>query len=851
MKIKPKKAELAGIATAALVGAGVTFTGISPARAADGQLEEVVVTARKRQESIQDVPLAISVLTSRQIEQAGITGLEDIALRTPGIQYHKQASQRLGRINTSIRFRGMNVNTETPQFQLASLFLDGMYVMGSAASLGLEDVERIEVIKGPQAAYFGRNTFGGAINFITRNPGQDLAGKASLSAAEYGDYEASGSIEGPILGEKLSARLSLRRYHAGSQWRANDGGELGTENTRQVALTLFSQPTDALTIRLRGSYLEDDDGPAAGGFIAGNLFDTCSNPTNPASFPRRYICGRVPQPNDGFITRPNGQSVYILTQNTLLDGNRELIAAGRPTLLRDVYITRSLPNASNDGALSLDGYGLRRTSRRLGLQVDYEFGNGMRLSFAGSDSRERVNFLRDLDVTDVGSWWESDPRDLNDKSAELRLSSGESGSFRWMVGYNYYEQLFTGDGAAGLATNSCFLRFPPGLPPAASPPCAGGNLPGFPGVFVAGNGVREQRNLVETTGVFGGVTYDFNEQWSLSLEGRYLDDQVTRFNTTNTVAIPAINYVPRSSATQTFSEFLPRVILQFRPNPATNLYASYSKGILPGEINGRYAFGTSDERNQYIAAQPTLQDFTGPEKITAYEIGWKQELLDGRASVRTAYYNYPKWENQKGRVVTLLFETNPATGARNAQPNARNLVVTGNSKLQGLELEAAFQATENLELQFGAEWTDNEYENFFFNFVEPLAGTAQMRGNRAPRYPEYTANASANYSRMLGSGWQWFTRWDVDVQGDSYVDESNLAKLDGYTLLHARVGVERNGIRAELFARNLTDEQNWAAAARWTDFSILGNILGLTNSQGVLVSPQSKRQFGLRISAEF
>jgi iron complex outermembrane recepter protein len=870
-------------------------------------LEEVVVTARKREESLQDIPLAISAYTSEQIEESGFKNLQDVAQFTPGIQFNKQAAQRLGRINTSIRFRGMNVNSETPQFQLASLFIDGMYVMGSAASIGLDDVERVEIIKGPQAAFFGRNTYGGAVNYITREPGNEWKSKLSASFAQYGDYEVSAGVEGAVVEDLLQFRLSGRFYKAGAQWTANDGGDLGEEQTEQVNLVLRSQPTDKLKLRFRGSYLQDNDGPAAGGFISGNIFDTCTglasvdstgapiiNPVTGVQAQRgRYVCGAIPQPSNGVVTVPDnpnipntatnsfqnqfvGQSVYLITQNTQLVGQQQLVQANAPNLLRDVYVTRTLPNAQLNDALALDGFGLKRFSYRLGFMADYDLPGNYTLSASYSYNKERVNYLRDFDVTDIGSFWESDPRDLNDRSFEFRVTSPQDGRFRWLAGYNQYKQLFTGAGDGGLAISSCYFRAAPGIPPAASAGATCSNLGAGQaaiapvGVFIGGGGNREQRNQVETQGLFFGATFDFTDQWALSVEARYLKDTVKRFNTTNVTPIPSIGYVPVAFEEEEFKETLPRVILQYKPFETTNIYLSYAEGILPGEINARYAFGTADERAQYEALVPGIQDFTGPESLQAWEIGWKQQLLDGRAAVNLTYYNYPDWDNQKGRVVANIFETNPMTGLRNAGPNSRNVVVVGSSELQGLELDASWRATPNWDLQLGAEWTKNEYKDFIFNFVAPLVASGvpvinpatgspypayiqstQMRGNTAPRYPEWRVTAGTTFRFRVKDESNWFTRWDASTQGETFVDESNLATADGFTIVNARVGYEKEKVRAEFFVTNLFDEENWAVANRWTDFSILGNILGLTSSQGILVSPQPKRQYGLRFSYEF
>jgi iron complex outermembrane receptor protein len=131
---------------------------------------EIIVTARKKEESLQDTPVAITAFTEQAIEEAAFTSLADVSLQTPGFQFNSQGGQEPGRYNTQLRFRGMNTSQFSPSFATGALFIDGVYVLNGGTSVSLLDVERIEVIKGPQSAQFGRNTFGGAVNFVTRTP---------------------------------------------------------------------------------------------------------------------------------------------------------------------------------------------------------------------------------------------------------------------------------------------------------------------------------------------------------------------------------------------------------------------------------------------------------------------------------------------------------------------------------------------------------------------------------------------------------------------------------------------------------------------------------------------------------
>ena len=860
-------------------------------------LEEVVVTARKREESLQEVPIAVTSFSAEALQNIGFKTLEDVALRTPGLQFSEQAGQIAGRYNCSIRFRGMNVNSEQAVYQLGAMFVDGIYVASGCTSLGAEDLQRIEVIKGPQAVYFGRNTFGGAVNYVTKDPGPEFSAKVTASFAEDDDYEYTGTLSGPLFGDRAGFVLSGRHYERGATFVSNFGDGLGEQETNTGSLKLVLNPIDALTIRIRGSYTQDRDGPSAGGFISGNLNDTCSGTTGPNGEPRaRYICGMLPGINEA-STVNNGS---LISYNTSLD-----VAAFRPALfplpggglappvdLPDYLRTQLLENGANDpaidSALSLDYFGLKRNITYAGLTFDYQFANGITLSGVYGYNKMEANWLRDFDFTDTESWWSTDPQYLEDDTYELRLTSDSEGALTWVVGVSYYEMDYTQSGNGGTAVT----RIPIGTQ-------------GFPLTF---NNSQVNNTKQKYTALFGGVTWRFTDTWSLSVEARYQEDELEKGGTIGALITPD----PLPATRASWDDVLPRVILQWQPTPDTNLYASYSAGVLPGDINAEYIYAADNMRTneQVESAREQIQngadpypcltrdtggsciDFPGStgfgdqaqdildrEKLDAFEVGWKQVWADGRLLTAMAFY-YMEWENQKGRVSAAVvdFNGNLPNAANPNVPYVRDTVdangnpcavrsstdpycndtlrtlqlqIPGTSELMGLELEGTWYATDHLSLQLGAEWTSNEYTDFTFNFVQALAGTSDMKGNSSPRYPEFKGNIGLSYDNSLfGTGWDWFTRWDLIYFGEYYVDESNLAKAPDQTLLNARIGIGDEHLRIELFGNNLLDEGAYAAAGRWSDFSIPGNF-DFPANQGVVVTPQRPRYFGLKLSYRF
>ena len=231
------------------------------------------------------------------------------------------------------------------------------------------------------------------------------------------------------------------------------------------------------------------------------------------------------------------------------------------------------------------------------------------------------------------------------------------------------------------------------------------------------------------------------------------------------------------------------------------------------------------------------------------------------------------WENIKGRSSFLINETCRASDIGSAQCpdgtlgqpkatypadggdaipffNSRNILIPGDADIWGVEFEGKAAITDRTEVGVNISYIESEYDDYTFNFVAPIAGFSQMSGNQTPRQPKNTMSAYVSHDfSLFNQGGYW--RLDWFHQGESYVDESNLARLDSYNLFNLRIGLEWENLMAELFVMNLTDEEAWQTGARWTDFSSPSQFAFLTAKQGVAVSPLDKREVGLRVNWKF
>lgn len=235
----------------------------SPVGQGASMIEEITVTARKRSESLLDIPMTVSAFSAEDIEKAGYTTITELIDAVPGVTYGSYQAEGQG---DSPSFRGVSNNTGDPTRQNSSKFIDGVYVSGSLYTILLADIERVEVVKGPQSALYGRATFSGAVNYITKRPTDEVTGSISATVAEYDELRVNGTISGPIIKDKLAGRLTAGMQKEGSPYdNITNGDEMGDNELATLSTSLLFTPSDALSANLYMSYAEADLGEAPRG----------------------------------------------------------------------------------------------------------------------------------------------------------------------------------------------------------------------------------------------------------------------------------------------------------------------------------------------------------------------------------------------------------------------------------------------------------------------------------------------------------------------------------------------------------------------------------------------------------
>lgn len=792
-------------------------------------IEEIIVTARKKSESYLTVPISISAFTSDMLDTGGVTSLTDLSDFSPGLHFKNQGGVAPGRLQSAIRFRGMDTGSGTlssPSQQIGTTFVDGVYMAEGANSLSFLGIDRIEVIKGPQAALYGRSTFGGAINYVTAPP--DVAhysGEIRSMAAGDGLYDVSATFEGPIIEDKFSFRLGARRFGDGGQYRSKlDGGRLGEQQSESVIATIYAAPGERIDARINLIYQRDEDGaPAAfimgdalSNFGAGPGLTNCFSKhpelqtmTNPltGSHLGDFFCGKLPSVRaDELMSMQSGLDSVL--RSLLTSSNPEVPVPSVPGL-ESMGMARDNMMASFIGNLRLQG----------GI---FE---GFTLSNLSGYNKVRTNSIADFDLTAATAGITRDPTSYRTYSTEFRLSSPDDKRISWIVGANYFDAKFIRQGSGGIA------YFNSGANPHYT---VGGSTVPVRIPYLAP--FSEEGG--KTAAIFGSGSMVLSDTWTLDVEARWQRDKVSN------QGIPSSSAPNPDKLSQSFTSFLPRVTLSWQPDADKTLWATFSQGNVPGFFNGDF-YALSDEQKQLVVQQTGLsvQMFLEEEELNNYEVGWKQRLWDGRAYFSLTGY-YMDWTNRKTQMGVIISDPNTGNYSLNLRMNS------GDTDLWGSEFEGRVNVNDRLSVNANFAWARSKLKSYHCAYAAQFSGSTDCSGKRSPRFPEYSGAIALDWTDHLRNEWSYFGRIDGTYTGKAYTDESNWAYAPAYWQLNARVGVTDERLKLELFINNLLGEDKYESAGRFSNFSHL-ELLDFLRFQSIVVTPQERRRIGLQASYRF
>ncbi|MET0241206.1 MAG: TonB-dependent receptor [Sphingobium sp.] len=788
---------------------------------------EIVVTARKRSEDVLKTPVTVAVVTSEDIAKKGITSLSDLASNTPGVNINNNSSGRADRSFQQIIVRGF-----TPSTSLAtttSTFIDGAPVSSPTALTSITDPARIEVLKGPQSAYFGRNTFAGAVNVVNKEPTGEWGGSVVAMGGSRSSYRVHADIEGPIIGDAVTFRVSGDKFSRnGSYINQFNGDTMGDQSSKSINGLLVVKPVTGLTMKFFGLYSEDRDGPAAqallsaqgltdsaGNRVVSNL-SNCTlnglstgniNPT-PAATPVQYpfICGVAPSLGQ------NSPSA-----NTTLDPN---VAA---------FLAKSTGRivAGKDG---VQGFGLLRRYHHLHAAIDYEIGEtGLTLSSITAQNREMYSTLVDLDnygstaVTQGTSFFNFPyliERRNGDFSQEVRLGFDQRGPFKATVGASYLNNWIDSD----LGGNS-------------------GNLTNI-------NAVTAGRTQSRTKGAFFALSYKFFDKLTINAEGRYQIDTLYAYAQPTGLTVPAGSTLlaPGFYANgtllvrTTYKNFLPRAIAQLDLSRDLMMYASWSKGVNPGGFNT--SFLTSPQATVAEGEKAGIRIGVRPEKVTNYEVGVKGRLLDGRVRYALSAY-YAQWRDQINSIALAFLD--PSGRPQLIQGTAN----TGNVNMKGVEFEGTFVASDLITFNGAASFNDSNIRSFVSPTVSKYTGIFDYTGKEMPNTSKYSASAGIQFGgNVVGtSNATWFARGDYVYKSGVWADQANIVRTPDYQNVNIRVGGTVGPVSVDVFMNNVFDDSAYTSIGN--QFLFTPTFAYTSTFSALVVGLREKRTVGVQAKYKF
>jgi iron complex outermembrane recepter protein len=792
-------------------------------------IEEVVVTARKKEEKLQDIPMTVSALTTEDIDNRSIQSIDDIARFAPGLSF----SKAFGRATDRPVIRGLGNVLAGVQFGVeagAAYFVDGVYYPGDIQGIDLANLVRVEVIKGPQSALYGRNTYSGAINFITRDPSDEFSGGVRIIAAEDGEQDVRFNVSGPIIDNILSGSLSVRTYQFDGQWTNTVTNKtIGDESTDSASLALNWTPNDKLSIKLRASTQEDDDGTRPL-FLQSAADNNCEPgyrslaywPASLSSNNNQYYCGAI---------KPG-----TIALNDLAD------ADGVPNAVAGVPVNSFLPSgttffgepyALNDGT-AFDG--VERDLNLFSLAASYELNSGHVLSLSTSMRDEELRTGSDSDHSSINFKFAPTPfnagqeaffgnstwNDVEDNSFEVRLESPADAQVSWLVGAFYYNQ------------DKDTLDI----------------------TFANQAGLLDSQQEVTNKAFFASADFDLNDKMSVTIEARYQEEEKSYTEW-------AVDIAGNSTTRQGFDDastwysFTPRITLDYRLSDDVMLYAIYAEGVKPGGFNG--------DTGAAVGSPGYLQ-----EESSNYEFGLKSSLFDGRVLANASVFFIDATDIQ------LTTGVATPTGAVNSIATNQ-----GEGEVFGVELDLKARLTDSLTAGFNYALADSEFTSGCDDFEWVLTsgggkwqgseaastnytgnGTCSIKGNQFPLSSKHQASAFIDFETPIGQGgMSFFANADVSYESKKYVQVHNRAYSPEATLVGARLGIRGDNWSITAFGKNLTDEDAVPMTTRWlqvpyftfASVAVGSNIPGADTGtpRAFFGALRRERQLGLELTYNF
>ena len=772
------------------------------------QLEEIVVTAQKREQSLNDVGLSVSALSGDFLKNQHIVTLEDLAQTVPSLTFANTSS---GAPVISLRGVGYN-ETSLAASPTVSLYVDQVSlpfpVMASHTNF---DLERVEILKGPQGTTFGQNATGGAINFIAAKPTKAFAAGASLTYGNFNTLQQEVYVAGP-LSDTLLARFAVRTETADG-WQqsvSRPGDRNGAVRTAAARLLIDFHPTDSSKFELNLNTWSDNGQSQAGQYVGRNI-------QHPGGLPG---------------ARPGDPNYYAYTDRTLL---AEPFAAAN--------------DRSADWNSGLPGRGAGLPSKdnkfsQISVRGDIGLSHELTLTSITGYSVFDQNEADDYDGLPVSvSDWKKNIGSIHDVSQELRIANAGHGGFRWLVGANYQQSSVDQHFLYNYGNSSSTYSL--------------GTI-GFP-IFESYFGTQQQ---MKTAAAFANTEYRLSQSVTLKAGVRYTRAQTDNASCGTDISPPyyagklfynAIlggaygpfvpgDCYPLNNLGQPGSTFagIPKggpglfrdsltqhnipwtVGLDWKPREGALVYANITQGFK----SGSFPTGGAAVWSQLL---PVTQ-----ESLRSYEAGFKVTSEDHRTQVNGAafYYDY-KDKQLAARTLDPIFG------------ELQQLFNIPKSSAKGVELELMTRPVVGLTLSIGASYIDATIDTFVGESATGV--TANFGGTAMPFTPKYAANLNAEYRFPLSDSRTAFIGFKdtyrsstIGVIGggknppNATPQDKLLFGIDAYSLLDVRAGIDGDNWQAMLWGKNVTNKYYWNSVA--PAFDSIVRYAGMPATYGVTVT---------------
>ncbi len=766
-------------------------------------VDEIIVTAQKREQSLQDVPIVVTTLSEQVLEDAGVRDIKDRQNLTPGLTVTSTTSETI----TTARIRGVGTVGDNPGLESSvGVVIDGVYRARNGVGFGdLGEMSRIEVLKGPQGTLFGKNTSAGVINIITEAPSFTPGFEGELTGGNYGAWGAAASVTGP-LSDSIAGRLYIASRQRDGFYNVDTRGGPRTETDDQnqdfwtARGQLLILPSDSTSIRLIADYTKRDE--------------YCCVASQIVVGPTGAIVDSVSPGGDGIAGPPYGPQPF----------SRD-VYANRPT-------TQEIEDMGVSAEVNVDIDSWNATFTSITAARFWDSLNGSDIDFSGADL-----FYR-LPNGDFGFG-------LDQLSQEFRLA-GSTDRFDWLVGvFASKEDLSRQDsfifGAAftpffsTLITSQLGAPNPNALPCLTAEPltfavCTGaiapppGFVPAFGPTIAAGSGYVDTYSQDSSSfAIFTNNTWRVTDQFELTLGLRYTTEEKTLFTMqdniggadavctaarANPFAPPAllggalcINQLnpdfDNRAYTQTWEDddLSGRFAAQYRFNDQLMAYASYARGYKAGGFN----LERSSQRLPSGDAVAVDDTSFASEIVDSYEFGLKSTLFNRSLLLNATYFHQTFTD----------FQLNTFAGINFIVETIPELVS------EGVDLDFVwFTPVEGLTLQGGVTYADTAYSNFTaadLKVADRFPALSLLPGSQMSFAPEWSATTSISFDRSLGMGLRGGFNLSAKYTSE-YNTKSDLLPAgmqDSMTLLNGRVsiGAEDDSWRLELWGMNLTDEE--------------------------------------------